>query len=296
MFQILLKEQLSPVTWHMRIEAPFVAKHAMPAQFLIVRADAEGERIPLTIADFDREQGTIDIVIQPIGAESDRIAHKNVGDCLADVVGPLGQPSEFTKMPPEELKAKKILYVAGGFATAPVYCQLKWLKEQGVFADVIEGARTKDLIILEDQLRKVAGNVYITTDDGSYGRSGMVTNVLQDLYDGGARWDVCVAIGPMPMMKFTSKLCTKLGIPCIVSMNPIMVDGTGMCGACRLLVGGEVKFACVDGPEFPGDLIDWDAAVARMKMYKTAEGRAYLEEQEGATHSGGCELDKDKKK
>ena len=188
----------------------------------------------------------------------------------------------------EELKKKKILFVAGGVGTAPVYPQVKWLHEHGVDCDVIMGSRNKDLLILEDEMKKVATNLYVTTDDGSYGFKGTGTAQLQELWDNGNRYDHCVAIGPMIMMKFVCKLTKELGIPTVVSMNPIMVDGTGMCGACRLVVGDEVKFACVDGPEFDGHLVDFDQAMRRQAQYKTEEGRAMLKLQEGATHHGGC--------
>ncbi len=288
MYRILEKELLAANIYRMVVEAPRVAKNAMPGQFLIVRADSEGERIPLTICDYDKEKGTIEIVFQPVGAESDRMTKLEAGEGFADVVGPLGRPSDLTEMDPEELKSKKILFVAGGVGTAPVYPQLKWLKEHGVLADAVEGAKTRDLVILEDRMREVCGELYVTTDDGSYGRSGMVTKVIQDLYDEGKRYDLCVAIGPMIMMKFVCRLTKELGIPTTVSMNPIMVDGTGMCGACRLIVGGKVKFACVDGPEFDGFEVDFDQAMQRMRMYKTEEGRLFLEEKEGDTHHGGC--------
>ena len=288
MYCILEKEQLAANIYRMVVDAPRVAANAMPGQFLIVRTDSEGERIPLTICDYDPEKGTIEIVFQPVGAESDRMAKLEAGDSFADVVGPLGRPSELTEMDPDELKSKKILFVAGGVGTAPVYPQLKWLKNHGVLADAIEGAKTKDIVILEDRMREVAGELYITTDDGSYGRSGMVTKAIQDLYDEGKRYDLCVAIGPMIMMKFVCKLTKELGITTTVSMNPIMVDGTGMCGACRLMVDGKVRFACVDGPEFDGFAVDFDQAMQRMRMYKTEEGRLFLEEQEGDTHHGGC--------
>ncbi|MDE6949807.1 MAG: sulfide/dihydroorotate dehydrogenase-like FAD/NAD-binding protein, partial [Lachnospiraceae bacterium] len=186
------------------------------------------------------------------------------------------------------LRSKKILFVAGGVGTAPVYPQVKWLKEQGIAADVIVGAKTKDILIMEKEMKAVAGNLYITTDDGSYGRSGMVTKVIEDLINEGKQYDVCIAIGPMIMMKFVCKLTKELNLPTVVSLNPIMVDGTGMCGACRVLVGGEVKFACVDGPEFDGHLVDFDNAMKRQQQYKTEEGRAMLRQQEGDTHHGGC--------
>ena len=210
------------------------------------------------------------------------------GDAFADFVGPLGCHSELCDENIDDLKNKKILFVAGGVGTAPVYPQVKWLHENGVDADVIIGGRNKSLIILEDQMRTVAGNLYITTDDGSYGSKGVVTNEIQKLVDAGNKYDVCIAIGPMIMMKFVCKLTKELGIHTVVSLNPIMVDGTGMCGACRVTVGGEVKFACVDGPEFDGHLVDFDEAMKRQQIYKTAEGRAYLAAKEGDTHHGGC--------
>ena len=250
--------------------------------------DEEGERIPLTICDYSREKGTITIVFQPIGESTMRMAELKEGDAFMDFVGPLGQPSEFCKEDLDELKKKKIVFVAGGVGTAPVYPQAKWLHEHGIEAVVIIGARNKDLIILEDEFKQVC-NLYITTDDGSYIRKGMGTDVLRDLVENqGKHYDVCVAIGPMIMMKFVCLLTKELGIHTIVSMNPIMVDGTGMCGACRVTVGGEVKFACVDGPEFDGHLINFDEAMKRQQMYKTEEGRAILRLKEGDTHHGGC--------
>lgn len=288
MYKILEKEKLSANIYRMLVEAPRVAKNAMPGQFLIVRVDEEGERVPLTICDYDVEKGTVEIVFQPIGSDTIRMSALEAGDSFHDVVGPLGRPSELTEMDPDRLRQMKILFVAGGVGTAPVYPQLKWLKEHGVLADAIEGAKSKDIVIMEEKMRSVAGNLYITTDDGSYGRSGMVTKVIQDLYDEGVRYDLCVAIGPMIMMKFVCKLTKELNLPTTVSMNPIMVDGTGMCGACRLMVDGEVRFACVDGPEFDGFKVDFDQAMQRMKLYKTEEGRAMLEAEEGDTHHGGC--------
>ncbi|HJC15212.1 MAG TPA: sulfide/dihydroorotate dehydrogenase-like FAD/NAD-binding protein [Candidatus Fusicatenibacter intestinigallinarum] len=288
MYKIVKAEKLAANIFLMEVEAPRVAKHCLPGQFVIVKMDEEGERIPLTICDYSREKGTITIVFQPIGESTMRMAELKEGDAFMDFVGPLGQPSEFCKEDPEELKKKKIVFVAGGVGTAPVYPQAKWLHEHGIEADVIIGARNKDLIILEEEFRKVC-NLYITTDDGSYVRKGMGTDVLRDLVQNqGKQYDVCVAIGPMIMMKFVCLLTKELGIHTIVSMNPIMVDGTGMCGACRVTVGGEVKFACVDGPEFDGHLINFDEAMKRQQMYKTEEGRAILRYQEGKTHHGGC--------
>ena len=290
MYSIKKAEQLSANIYLMVVEAPRVASRCLPGQFIIVKMDEEGERIPLTICDYDREEGTITIVFQPIGASTEKFSKLKTGDAFMDFVGPLGRPSELCEEANlEETKGKKILFVAGGVGTAPVYPQVKWLHEHGVDADVIVGAKTKDLVILEKELEVVAGNLYVTTDDGSYGRSGMVTKVIEDLVnEEGKQYDVCVAIGPMIMMKFACLTTKKLNIPTIVSMNPIMVDGTGMCGACRLNVGDEVKFACVDGPEFDGHLINFDAAMKRQAMYKTDEGRALLKLREGDTHHGGC--------
>ncbi len=287
MFNILEANELTTNIIQMVVEAPRVAHSCLPGQFLIVRVDPDGERIPLTICDYDREKGTVEIVVQAVGAESYKLSTLKAGDSFTDVVGPLGKPSELCDEPIEELKKKKIVFIAGGVGTAPVYPQAKWLKERGVDCDVIIGARTKELVILEDRFKQVS-NLYVTTDDGSYGRTGNVTKCLQDLWDEGNKYDLCIAIGPMIMMKFVCKLTKELGIKTVVSMNPIMVDGTGMCGACRLTVGGKVKFACVDGPEFDGHLVDFDQAMNRMKLYKTEEGRLFLKAKEGNTHHGGC--------
>ena len=288
MYKIIKAEKLNEIVYLMVVEAPMVAKHCQPGQFIIVKEDDAGERIPLTICDYDREAGTVTIVFQPIGASTEKFAKLQAGDSFEDFVGPLGCPSEFVNEDPEELKKEKILFVAGGVGTAPVYPQVKWLHEHGIDADVIVGAKAKDLIILEKEMEAVAGNLYITTDDGSYGRSGMVTKVIDDLIAEGKTYTKCVAIGPMIMMKFCCLTTQKYNIPTIVSMNPIMVDGTGMCGACRVIVGDEVKFACVDGPEFDGHLVDWNLAMQRQQMYKTEEGRALLKLREGDTHHGGC--------
>ncbi len=288
MYRITKAEKLADKIYLMDVEAKRVAKSCLPGEFLIVRTDEHGERIPLTICDYDREAGKVTIVFQVVGASTAKMARLQVGDAFADVTGPLGQPSEFVKEDIETLKKKKYLFVAGGVGTAPVYPQVKWMHEHGIDADVIVGAKNKDLVILEKEMAEVAGNLYVTTDDGSYGRHGMVTAVIEELAAAGHHYDVCVAIGPMIMMKFVCLLTKKLEIPTIVSMNPIMVDGTGMCGACRLTVGGEVKFACVDGPEFDGHLVDFDQAMKRQQMYKTEEGRAMLKLTEGETHHGGC--------
>lgn len=288
MYKIVRAKELTTNIYLMEVEAPRVAKHCAPGQFVIVRTDEEAERIPLTICDYDPQAGTVTIVFQTVGAGTKIMARLGEGDFFHDFVGPLGCPSEFVKEDPEELKKKKILFVAGGVGAAPVYPQVKWLHEHGVAADVIVGSKTKDLLILEKEMEAVAGNLYVTTDDGSYGRSGMVTQVIKDLTAQGNHYDVCVAIGPMIMMKFVCLLTKELGIPTIVSLNPIMVDGTGMCGACRVTVDGKVKFACVDGPEFDGHLVNFDEAMRRQQIYKTAEGRAMLALEEGDTHHGGC--------
>lgn len=289
MYKITKKEQLSAVVWLMELDAPQVAAHCEPGQFVIVRTSEEGERVPLTICDYNRETGSLTIVFQPLGVATEKLLEYGVGDELADVVGPLGLASELVNEDPEVLKNMKILFVAGGVGTAPVYPQVKWLHEHGVDADVIIGARNKDLLFFENEMRAVAGNLYITTDDGSYVRKGLVTDVITDLIENqGKKYDRCICIGPMIMMKFCTLTTKKYDLPTIVSMNPIMVDGTGMCGACRLTVGDEIKFACVDGPEFDGHKINWAEAMKRMQMYKTEEGRAKLAYEEGKTHHGGC--------
>lgn len=288
MYKIVEAKELAANIYYMVVEAKRVAKSCEPGQFVIVRTDENGERIPLTICDYDREKGTITIMFQIVGAATKMMSALKAGDTFHDFVGPLGCPSEFISEDLEVLKNRKMLFVAGGVGTAPVYPQVKWLHERGIDADVIVGAKTKDLLILEEEMKEAAGNLYITTDDGSYGRSGMVTQTITDLVNEGKHYDVCVAIGPMIMMKFVCRLTKELGLPTIVSLNPIMVDGTGMCGACRVTVGGKVKFACVDGPEFDGHQVNFDEAMQRQQIYKTAEGRAFLKEKEGDTHHGGC--------
>ena len=288
MYPIVKKKILADKIFLMDVKAPRVAKTCLPGQFVIVKMDEVGERIPLTICDYDKEAGTVTIVVQTVGASTQRMEALEEGDAFQDFVGPLGRPSELTETPIEELKQKKIVFIAGGVGTAPVYPQVKWLHEQGVPCDVIMGSKTKDLLILVDEMEKVAANLSVTTDDGSYGFHGMGTNQLEALVGEGKSYDLCIAIGPMIMMKFVCLLTKKLEIPTIVSMNPIMVDGTGMCGACRVTVGDKVKFACVDGPEFDGHLVDFDQAMKRQQMYKTEEGRSLLKLQEGDTHHGGC--------
>ena len=289
MYKIVSKRELAKNIYLMDIEAKRVAKSANPGQFIILKNDEKGERIPLTIADFDREKGTVTIVFQAVGHGTMKLAEFNVGDSVADFVGPLGRPSEFVSQNIEDLKKKKFIFVAGGVGAAPVYPQVKWMKEHGIDVDVIVGSRNKELLILEDEMKSVAKNLYIATDDGSYGFNGRVTDCLTDLVKNkGKHYDEAIVIGPMIMMKFMCMLTKELNIPTIVSLNPIMVDGTGMCGACRVTVGNEVKFACVDGPEFDGHLINFDEAMRRQAMYKTEEGRAILKEEEGDTHHGGC--------
>ncbi|MCI8770567.1 MAG: sulfide/dihydroorotate dehydrogenase-like FAD/NAD-binding protein [Lachnospiraceae bacterium] len=289
MFKILKKEYLANNIWLMDIEAPRVAKTCQPGQFVIVKMDEKGERIPLTVCDYDREKGIVTIVFQTVGASTEEMAEYEEGESFMDFVGPLGCPSELLEMPEEELKKEKLLFVCGGVGTAPVYPQVKWMKEHGIDVDVIIGARTKDILIMEEPMRKIAANLYIATDDGSYGFKGNACDQINDLVKNqGKEYTRVIAIGPMIMMKFVALLTKELNIPTIVSMNPIMVDGTGMCGACRLQVGDEIKFACVDGPEFDGHLVDFDQAMQRQRMYKTEEGRAALRRKEGDTHHGGC--------
>ncbi|MGL5868595.1 sulfide/dihydroorotate dehydrogenase-like FAD/NAD-binding protein [Clostridium chrysemydis] len=289
MYKILKKEKLNDNTFLMDIEAKRVSKSAKPGQFIIIKNDEKGERIPLTIADFDKEKGTVSIVFQVVGKGTKDLASFEVGDSVSDFVGPLGRPSEFVSENIEDLKKKKFVFIAGGVGAAPVYPQVKWMKEHGIDVDVIIGARSKDILILESEMKEVAGNLYISTDDGSYGFDGRVTDLLKDLVENkGKHYDEAIVIGPMIMMKFMCMLTKELNIPTIVSLNPIMVDGTGMCGACRVTVGEEIKFACVDGPEFDGHKIDFDEAMRRQTMYKTEEGRKILKEKEGDTHHGGC--------
>ena len=275
MFRIVEKRLLAPDIWLMNVEAPRVAKAAQPGQFVIVRGTDDGERIPLTVADYDREQGTISIVIQAVGASTRKIVALEEGGALADFAGPLGQPSEFIHETPEALRARKFLFIAGGVGAAPVYPQVKWLHEHGVEADVIEGARNREMLIITDELRKVAGNLYLSTDDGSAGFHGNVTALMKDLIDNrGKRYDEIVTIGPMIMMKFVALAAREYGIRTIASLNTLMIDGTGMCGACRVSIGGKMKFACVDGPEFDASLIDFDEAMRRQRMYKSKESVA----------------------
>ena len=289
MFKIVKKRQLSDKVILMDIEAKRVAKKCLPGEFVIVKANERGGRIPLTVCDYNRDAGTVTIVFQTVGFSTELFGRYNEGDYYADFVGPLGNPSELVIEDPETLKDKKILFVGGGLGIAPVYPQVKWLHEHGIACDSVIGARNADLLILREEMEAVSDNLYIATDDGSIGQKGLVTDVIKQLVtEQGKKYDLCVTIGPMIMMKFVCNLTKELGIPTVASMNPIMVDGTGMCGACRLTVGDEIKFACVDGPEFDGHLIDFDEAMKRQQIYKTAEGREMLKILEGDTHHGGC--------
>ena len=272
MYKIVSKEMLTPTICRMKVEAPRLAKAANPGQFLIVRADEKGERIPLTISDYDKEAGTITIVTQQIGASSSEIISYEEGESFADVVGPLGIPSEFIEMSEEDLKVQRYVFIAGGVGTAPVYPQVKWLHERGVAVDVIIGAKTEDLMIYVKEMEAVCDNLYLCTDDGSVGFKGLVTARLEKLIlEEGKKYTQAVAIGPMIMMKFATLTAKKLELPIIVSLNTLMVDGTGMCGACRVTVAGKTRFACVEGPEFNGYDVDFDEAMRRQTMYKREE-------------------------
>ena len=293
MYKILKKKWLSKNICLMEVEAKDLSLSAKPGQFLIVKKDEFGERIPLTICDYDVEKGTVTIVFFVLGKSTKDIGTLEEGEYFQDVVGPLGVESEFLHEDLEVLKNKKVLFVGGGVGTAPIYPQVKWFAKNGLKADVIVGAKTKELLILEDELKSVANNLYITTDDGSYGFHGLVTDVIDDLIKNqNKHYDHVVAIGPMIMMKFVCLKTKEYGIKTTVSLNPLMVDGTGMCGACRVRIGDKIKFACVDGPEFDGHLVDFDEAMRRQNMYKTEEGRAMLRESDGATHSAkDCPID-----
>ena len=265
MFKIVNKRQLNEQVVLMEIEAPFIAKKAQAGQFIIFRIDEKGERIPLTIADYDREKGTVTIIFQTIGRSTSQLAQLNVGDAILDFVGPLGVATHF------EEGIKKVAVVGGGVGCAIAYPQAKMLYRNGVEVDLIAGFRSKDIVILEDEMKAVSTNLYITTDDGSYGTKGFVTNVLKDLINNGRNYDAVVAIGPVPMMKFVCKVTKPYGIKTLVSLNPIMVDGTGMCGGCRVTVDGKIKYACVDGPDFDGHLVDFDELMNRNSSYREHE-------------------------
>lgn len=274
MFKIVEKRKLAENIFQMKIAAERVARAALPGQFVIVRATENGERIPLTIADYDTEAGTVTIVTQTIGMSTRKICALNEGDSLVDFAGPLGRPSEFIHLKPEELQGKKYLFVAGGVGTAPVYPQVKWLYEHGVKCDVIIGSKTKDMLIYIEEMKKIA-NVHIATDDGTEGFKGMVTGLMKELVEvEGRKYDECICIGPMIMMKFVCLTTKPWDLKTTVSLNALMVDGTGMCGACRVSVGGKTLFTCVDGPEFDGHLVDFDEAIRRQGMYRNQEREA----------------------
>lgn len=272
MYRILSKDMLSPAICRMRVYAPRVASSARPGQFLIVRVNEHGERIPLTISDYDVDEGSVTIVTQKIGASTREICALEAGESLEDVVGPLGLPSDFVEKTDEELKDSRYIFIAGGVGTAPVYPQVKYLKSRGVHADVIIGAKTSDLLIYKEEMASVCDNLFICTDDGSEGFKGMVTGLLEKLVtEDGRKYTQAVAIGPMIMMKFATLTAKKLGLPITVSLNTLMVDGTGMCGACRVTVAGKTRFACVEGPEFNGYDVDFDEAMRRQGMYRKEE-------------------------
>ena len=264
MYQILEKVTLAPAMQYMKIDAPYVARKAQPGQFIILRVNEGGERIPLTIADYNRQQGWVTILFQEVGATTRDLGSLQQGDFISDFVGPLGRASDLDEF-------NKVLCIGGGVGTAPLYPQIKYLYEKGKQVDVIIGARNRDYVILEDQVRGVCSNLYIATDDGSYGQKGFVTDVLKELVESGNQYDHVIAIGPMIMMKMVCRLTKEFGIPTTVSLNPIMVDGTGMCGGCRVTVGGETKYACVHGPDFDGHQVDFDEAMRRSQMYKKEE-------------------------
>ncbi len=293
MFEVLEKKEIAPSISLMKIKAPRVAASAKPGQFVIVRTDERGERIPLTIADFNASEGWVIIVIQTIGVSTRHICSLSVGESLADFAGPLGHPSDFVAEPIEEVRLRKYLFVAGGVGAAPVYPQVKWLHDNGVEADVIIGAKNSEMLIFEEQMREVATNLYICTDDGSKGFKGLVTTKIEELISEGKNYDLCVAIGPMIMMKFVALTTKKYEMPTIVSLNTLMVDGTGMCGACRVTVGGKVRFTCVEGPEFDGHQVDFDEALRRIGMYRSLEERASaIEAERAAGHKCKIGLDK----
>ena len=264
MYRIVKKRVLNPTVTLMEIEAPIVARKAEPGQFIILRVDEAGERIPLTIAAYDREKGTVTIIYQIVGATTEKLNHKEEGDCIADFVGPLGRATETEGL-------KRVAVIGGGVGTAIAYPVAKKLHDVGCHVDLIVGFRNKDLIILKEEFEAASTNLIIGTDDGSYGKKALVTDLLREQIEAGVQYDRVIAIGPVIMMKFVCQLTKEYNIPTVVSMNPIMIDGTGMCGGCRLSVGGETKFACVDGPEFDGHLVDFDESMARGAMYRDFE-------------------------
>lgn len=281
MYKIVKKQPLNPTVTRMEIEAPLIAKKAKPGQFIILRVDENGERIPLTVAGYDREKGTVTIIFQIVGATTEKLNHLNEGECLHDFVGPLGVPTHVDGL-------RKVCVIGGGVGCAIALPIAEELHAMGAEVTSIIGFRNQDLVILEDEFKACSDHFTLMTDDGSYGEKGNVTAPLKTLLENGERFDEVIAIGPLIMMKFVCLTTKEYDQKTVVSMNPIMVDGTGMCGACRLVVGDEVKFACVDGPEFDGHLVDFDQAMRRQAQYKTEEGRAMLKLQEGASHHGGC--------
>lgn len=267
MYKIIKKERLNATVTKMVISAPFVSKKAEPGQFVILRVDANGERVPLTISDFDRDEQTITIIFQIVGSETARLNQKEEGEFIQDLVGPLGNPTKTEGY-------KKVAVIGGGVGSAIAFPVAKKFSLNGAEVHSVLGFRTKDLVILEQEFKSVSDKFMLVSDDGSTGEKGFVTDALKKLLDGGESYDLVIAIGPLPMMKFVCELTKEYGIKTIVSMNPIMIDGTGMCGCCRLTVGGEIKFACVDGPEFDGHLVDFDEAIGRSSMYKAFEREA----------------------
>ena len=265
MAKVLRKKVLNESVTLLEVDAPLVARKALAGQFIILRIDEEGERIPLTIADYDREKGSVTIIFQKVGLTTNLLGDLEVGDEIRDFVGPLGLPTEIGE------NVKRVCVVGGGVGCAIAYPQAKSLHNAGIAVDVIAGFRSKDIVILEEEFRAVCDNLYLTTDDGSYGEKGFVTDKLKSLIDAGNRYDLVIAIGPIPMMKFVSKTTEPYGIKTLVSLNPIMVDGTGMCGGCRVTVGGKVKFACVDGPDFDGHQVDFDELMNRNSLYRERE-------------------------
>ena len=270
-YRIIRKKMLTPAICLREVEVPRLAASAQPGQFLIVRAREQGERIPLTVCDYDRQRGTVTIVTQVVGASSRMICALEEGDCFTDVAGPLGRPSDFMELPEEALRGRRYLFVAGGLGTAPVYPQAKYLHEHGACVDVVVGAKSASLLILQEEMAAVCDHLYVCTDDGSAGHHGLVTEKVKELLAEGKQYDQAVAIGPMIMMKFVALTLKDSGIPLIVSLNTLMVDGTGMCGCCRITVDGKVRFACVEGPEFDGYAVDFDEALRRQTLYRTQE-------------------------
>jgi len=269
-YKIIRKVDLNPTIFLMEVEAPLIAHKAQPGQFIILRIDEYGERVPFTINDYDREKGTVTIIVQIVGKTTQDLAKLETGDYLLDFVGPLGVPTPLDGL-------KKVAVIGGGLGTAIAYPQAKKLHEMGADVTVITGFRNKDLVILEDELKKVSNKLIVATDDGSNGNKGFVTDMLQKEIDAGEKFDEVIAIGPLIMMKFVCKVTEPYGIPTTVSMNPVMIDGTGMCGGCRIIVGGETKFACVDGPDFDGHKVDWDSAMKRGRMFKEYEEKSCKE-------------------